>query len=100
MLVLLKNMPLEEFQYGASKIQRLEQLNKYELDDGFFGGNAKYIAVLSQEPLLLVVNHEFKTLAVAVLDSEIKKLPRKYINCIPKQYKTDKEPLIRQEKTV
>lgn len=92
MLVLLRNIPIEDFPYGASKIKQLEPLSKYDLDDGFFGGNAKYIAVLLQEPFLLVISHNYKTLAVATLESDIKRLPRKYM---PKMDK----PLLRQGQT-
>ena len=63
--------------YEFRKVKRIYQLTQYDIDEGSFGGNVKFIAELEEEPFLLAVDENLQTIDVGVLKSNIKKLNKK-----------------------
>jgi hypothetical protein len=62
-------------EYRTSPVKSLKTLSDYGLDVGWYGGKARNIAELKEEPLLLIIDSDLNTLDVAVEESRMKELP-------------------------
>lgn len=77
----------KEKEYSTSKIDKVIPLSAHGLDESWYGGNAKFLAELKNEPLILVVSNDLQTIDVGVEKNRIQYLAVKYINELIKQGK-------------
>jgi len=75
-LIDIRTDTLKTYPYRTTRLKRLVPLEKFGMDETFFGGNIFTIAEVRDKPLYLLCNRDLETLGVCVRTDELEKLTK------------------------
>lgn len=75
-LIDIRKVTLEKYPYRTTRLKRLITLERFGMDETFFGGNIHTIAEVRDKPIYLLCNKDLVTLGVCVRVDELEKLTK------------------------